>query len=156
MIRFHSQRRLYLDDFILILACLTLIASQSLFYVFTINPIFWEETLIPDPANLPKYLASVSNDPGVIYRRIVRFQKMVFAWLVLTWSSIFAVKICFLLFFYQIIKRLQRFILAWKVIVGITIFIWVFCTCAGIIGCPHFGRRTSKSALPPPTQFCSL
>ena len=154
--QFRSQRRLYLDDFILILACLTLIASQILLYVFTIDAMFRQESIFPYPTNLPKLLASVSNSPEVVYRQKLKFQKILFACLALTWTSIFAVKICFLLFFYPIIKRLQRFMLAWKVMFGIIICIWVFCTFQGAISCPNFSLRASKSALPSPAQSCSL
>ena len=155
MIRFHSQRRLYPDDFILILGCLNLIASQTLLHVLTIDVIFWMEgrNLDPNPQNL---LASVFNDPELLYRRVVKIRKMLFPCFALTWTSIFAVKICFLLICYQIISRIQRFIIAWKIIFGLTLVIWIFCICGFVISCPHFGLHVCKSALPPPTQFCSL
>lgn len=141
-IRYHSQRQLQPDDYVLIFACLTLIASQIMLYIPNIDDIYWIEALILYPS--PQILASISKDPEAFYRRISKLQRMQFSSFALTWTSIFAVKICFLLFFHQMITRLQRWILAWRVIFGITIFFWALCICAIFINCPLFGPTACK------------
>lgn len=141
-IRYHSQRQLQPDDYVLIFACLTLIASQIMLYIPNIDDIYWIEALILYPS--PQILASISKDPEAFYRRISNLQRMQFSSFALTWTSIFAVKICFLLFFHQMITRLQRWILAWRVIFGITIFFWALCICAIFINCPLFGTTACK------------
>lgn len=120
-------------------ACLTLIASQIFLYVLTIDAIFREKARARNSS--PLNFASVSNYPEVIYLQVIKIQRMLVPCWTLIWTSIFAVKICFLLFFYQIIIRLQNFMRAWKVIFGITIFIWAFCICEFAIDCPYFDQR---------------
>lgn len=141
-IRYHFQRKLQADDFVLMIACLTLTASQIMLYVPSIDDIYWMEALILDHS--PQILVSISKDPEAFYRRISKLQRMQFSSFALTWTSIFAVKICFLLFFHQMITRLRRLILAWRVIFGVTIFFWVLCICAVFINCPLFGPTACK------------
>ena len=149
-IRYRSQRQLQPDDFVLMFACVTLTASQIMLYIPQgIDDMYWIQALILGPS--PQILASISRDPEAFYRRISRLQRMQFSSFALTWTSIFAVKICFLLFFHQMITRLRRLILAWRVIFGITLLFWALCICAIFINCPHFGLTAGKQALPPPT-----
>lgn len=126
-------------------ACLTFLASQILLYV-KVEDVFGVETRINDLN--PLNLAFIIKNPEAFYRQIVKVQKIMFACFALTWTSIFAVKFCFLLFFYQMITRLRRLILAWRVIFGITILFWAFCTSEIYISCPHFGLPACKSTRP--------
>lgn len=148
VIRFHSRGKLLPDDFVLMFACSTFIASQSLLYILKIEDIYFVGGLAFESRS-PQNLALISEDPLAFYRRVFKIQRIEFSSLTLTFTSIFAVKICFLLFFYEMITRLRRFILAWKVIFGITILFWAMCTCAIIISCPHFSPNISKSAMLP-------
>lgn len=141
-IRYHSQKKLQPDDYVLMFACLTLIASQIMLYIPYIDDIYWIEALIIHPST--QILASISEDPEAFHRKISSLQRMQFSSFALTWTSIFAVKICFLLFFHQMITRLRRWILAWRVIFGITIFFWALCICAIFINCPHYGPTACK------------
>lgn len=143
VIQFHSYRKLHPDDFILIFACLTFIASQTLLYIFAIPNIYW---LVEFSNNVtsPQTLALVIGDPGAIWRRFLKVQQTEAASTALTWTSIFAVKICFLLFFYPLITSHRKWVLAWKVIFGITILVWAFCISSSFIGCPHFGPSAGK------------
>lgn len=144
MIRFYFQRKLHPDDFILVFACSTFIASQALLYVFKLENIYWLGALARDPMN-PQTLALMLGDSEAFYRRVAKVQWIDGSSLALTWTSIYAVKVCFLLFFYELIKRLPRLILTWKIIFGITIFFWAFCISGAFISCPHFGPSSSKS-----------
>lgn len=127
--RFHSLKKLHPDDFVLMFACSTFIASQAVFYIFLIKNLYCFAALAFEPMS-PQNLASQLEDPEAYYRRALTMQQMEFSSLGLTFASIFAVKICFLLFFYEMITRLRRLILAWKVIFGITIIFWAICICA--------------------------
>ena len=149
VIRFRSQRKLHPDDFVLMFACLTLIASQALLYILKIENLYWLREIGSEPMN-PHNLASILEDPEAFYRRVFKIQRMEDSSAALRWTSIFAVKICFLLFFYQLIIRIRRLILAWKVIFGITIFFWAYCICTIFISCPHFDRNIRKPTLPFP------
>lgn len=148
VIRFHFQRKLHSDDFVLLFACLSFIASQVLLYFLKIDEIYW---LIAVAFEFSQQTpALILEDPEAIYRRISMVQRMQTAIAILTWTSIFAVKICFLLFFHQMITRLQRLIVAWRVILGITIIFWAFCSFGYFISCSHFGQAACKSILPAP------
>ena len=103
-IRYHSQRQLQPDDFVLMFAGLALSASQIILYILNMDELYWIGALSLGPN--PQILVS---DPKAFYRRISKIQRMQYSSLILTWASIFAVKICFLLFFHQMITRLQRF-----------------------------------------------
>lgn len=144
VIRFQTQRRLMVDDYMLMFACLTLSAAQIILYMMMGNP-YWVEALVLDPS--PQTFALAIEDPNAFYHRILKSQLMADSFGVLTWTSIFAVKFCFLLFFHQIIIRMERLILAWKVVFGITLICWAFCVCSIFISCPYFSMEACKSAI---------
>ena len=152
VIRFHSHGKLHSDDFVLMFACLTSIASQTLLYILKIENFYWLIEISSDLAN-PKNLALILDDPDGFQRQGLKVQQIDASSTALTWATIFAVKICFLLFFYPLITRLRRLLLAWKVIFGITIFLGLFCIATIFISCPHFGPTSGKLALPPPDSF---
>ena len=116
---------------------------QALLYSTQIKDTYWVVAFAFEPMN-PQNLASLLEDPEAFYRRVSKIERMEYSSLALSFASIFAVKICFLLFFHEMITRLRRLILAWKVIFGITILFWALCTCAVFIGCPHFSPTSSK------------
>lgn len=149
VIQLHSQRKLLPNDFLLMFACSTFIASQALLYALKIENIYWlRATVMP---MTPQNLLLILEDPEPFYRQVVKFQRIENISVALTWTSICAVKISFLLFFYQLITRLRKLVLAWKVIFGVTILFWAFCMCALFINCPHINpTTTSTSALLPP------
>ncbi len=149
IIRIHSYGKLHLDDFVLLFACLTFIASQTLLYILEIQNLYWLMEIIHNITN-PQALALLIGDPGAIYLRFLKVQKTDAVSTALTWTSIFAVKICFLLFFYPLITSLfRKWVLAWRIIFGITILVGAFCISSGFIACPHFDPTASKLALPP-------
>lgn len=144
MTRVYFERKLHPDDFILVFACSTFIASQANLYVLNLENIYWLGALVQEPIN-PQTLVSILGDSEAFYRRVAKVQRIDSSSLALTWTSIYAVKVCFLLFFYGLIKRLPRLILTWKMIFGITIFFWAFCISGAFLCCPHFGPSSSKS-----------
>ena len=149
VIQLHSQRKLLRDDFVLMFACSTFIASQALLFALKIENIYWLSATVM-PMN-PQTLASMLEDPTAFHRQVVKFQQILNFSVALTWTSICAVKISFLLFFYQLITRLRKLILAWRVIFGVIILFWAFCICALFISCPHINPTSSStSALHPP------
>ncbi len=158
LIQFNSQRRLRPDDYILMFACATLIASQVLLYVLKIEVIYDNAQSIKDPAtrNILFSTSDVAADGSnaeVLRRSALNLQPILFSSLALSWTCIYAVKICFLLFFYQLLTRLRRWILAWKIIFAITIVFWAYCASAVFIGCPKFTKLACTSSFLPPPLF---
>ena len=148
VIQFHTYRKLHRGDFVMMVACLTFIASQILLYTSVIQNIYWFVEISYNVTN-PQILAMITGDPGALWRRFLNVQQIEVASTVLTWTSIFAVKICFLLFFYPLITSHRKWLLAWKVIFGLTILVGAFCISSSFIACPHFSRAARKLALPP-------
>ena len=159
MIRFRFQRKLRFDDYVLLFACLCLIASQVLLYILKVDNLYWfavtmfesslQQTSSPDVLIFGKEKEKEKEDPAeAIYRRISFFQRMEVSMGILSWTCVFAVKICFLLFFHQMIATslLGKLIVAWRVILAITIIFWALCCSAFFISCSHFGAAAiSKS-----------
>lgn len=144
MIRYHFQKKLHSDDFVLMFACLTFIASQVLLYILKVDNVHRFGAVFFKPG--PQTTASIYEDPEALYRSLSKVQHMEYSIGILTWTSIFAVKICFLLFFHQMILRTRRLLVAWRVIFGITIIFWVLCSCGFFMSCPRFGQAACKSS----------
>lgn len=144
-IRIGQHRRVYSDDLVLLFGCVTLIAATIIIFVIT-DTIYWDEQLILDPS--PEVLtAALSPD---FFHRVLWYQQTVFSFITLTWTTIFAVKICFLLFFRQMVERLNGLILFWRVVLGITILSYCICACGVFISCSHFGLAACKAPYPRP------
>ena len=147
-------------------ASAALIASQVLLYVQKIDVIYNQTGRVLDPVSR-NILSSSSSSSSIvddggntnaqeIHRRAANLQQILFSSLALSWTCIYAVKICFLLFFHQLITRLRRWILAWKIIFAITIVFWAFSASAVFIGCPRFTKLACTSAIfPPPPPLLS-
>lgn len=148
VIQIHSYGKLHPDDFLLLFACLTFIASQTLLYTLQMKILYWLLEVGSNATNR-EAVALVIGDRGAAYsRRFLKVQRTDASSTSLTWASIFAVKICFLLFFYPLITRFRKWVLAWKVIFGITILAGALCISSSFIACPYFGPTACKLALP--------
>ena len=141
-IRYHFQKKLHSDDFVFMFACLTFIASQVLLYILKVDNVHRYGAVLFEPSL--QITASIYEDPEALYRSLSKIQHMEYSIGILTWTSIFAVKICFLLFFHQMILRIRRLVVAWRVVFGITIISWVLCSCGFFISCPRFGQAARK------------
>ena len=97
VVRVHSQRKLHPDDFVLMFACLTFIPSQVLLYILKIDNI---QSFGAVTFDLSPQTPALTNDlPETYYRQISKILRIEYSIGILTWTSIFGVKICFLLFF---------------------------------------------------------
>ena len=143
VIRIRSQGRLAPDDYMLIFACVTLIASTVLLFDVA-ETVYWDEALILDPSPATLAEAFLPTFPA----KIMHFQQKVFAYLSLTWTTIFAVKLSFLLFFRSMVDRVKKMELFWKVVFGITVVFYCYCAAAVYMGCSKFGLAACKFPLP--------
>lgn len=130
-----------LDDLMLIFACVTLTASIGL--LFSLIPtLYWDEELILNPGS---QALAMAGPPAPFLARVLFSQRMAYSFVVLTYATIFAVKICFLLFFFQMVDRLKKLMLFWKIVFGITLLFYCLCASVEFISCPHFGLASCKS-----------
>ena len=123
----------------LIFACTTLTAATVLLYIMV--PIMYLDMKILLNPSLE--LGSFQK-PGAV-EQAIWFQQMIYAFLSLTWTTIFGVKMCFLLFFWQMVNRLRSFMIYWRVVVAFTAVSYFICVFGSLIGCPKTGQESRKS-----------
>ena len=80
-------------------------------------------------------------------------QSVGYAYSVMIWVAIYAVKFCYLFFFRLLIDRLKGMALYWRITMGITALSSVFNICALFIACPYFGQRACELPGPFPSYF---
>lgn len=122
------------------MACASLIGANVL--LWTMIPSLYMADFIyinPTPATLRKLTAEPAYR-----RRTIWFRKMVTAFSALTWTAIYGVKLCYLLFFHLLVVRITRYLLIWKCIFVTTVILFVFCICCDYIGCPYFNIQVCK------------
>lgn len=139
ILRLCYQKRLAIDDGFLILA--TIIASISLgLYVNFMDSMYLIEAVTEGQLPLGTTLQTIKSEG-------LRLHKLSDIFLVLTWSTIFAVKFSFLFFFKALIKRVQSMEVFWRSIVAFTTITWMAGCAASIVGCPYFDERSCKLPL---------
>lgn len=141
MIRIRIQRRLHPDDFVLLFACVNLIASHSILY-YSLSDIYWGEDMALNTGPTINALGLTSEqvlDKTVFLRRILA------TYTTLNWTCIYAIKLCFLLFFHPMIRRLKGLVFIWKIILGITLLFYCYILSSSFIVCPYFGHKARES-----------
>lgn len=131
-LKLRNNRRLQTEDFFLFLACACLTISTALIYRLLSSGITIGESFA-DPDISPVPLKSVSS-----------YQREAYAFLGLTWGSIFSFKFSILFFFKQLINRLDRIIAFWRITMVITIISFLCCIISFLTVCPHFGISDRK------------
>lgn len=139
IIRGRVQKRLLVDDYVLLFGCSALIAAFTLVNVMY-EDINFDMFLVFGPA---EQVYQVSTSPD-FNSRILRFQKLSFSASILCWVTIFAVKISYLVFFRQMLDRLKRLMIYWRVTMGIVVVSGLFCICSVYISCPRFGLSSGE------------
>ena len=129
----RKHRRLFLDDATLLLACVALTTATALIFVFD-RAMYLDELMILDPA-----VARIEYVRPTFAADTLWLQRMLWAYTSMIWTTLFGVKICFLLFFRHMVERLGGLMTYWKVVVGLTLTVFVICLCGNAIGCPHIG-----------------
>lgn len=101
MVRFSVQKqRFQIDDGLLVLAFVFLLASQIIIYTKVVNPVFLMTAIQDEVAGVAIPL-NVLEIAEVYHRWTV-------ASLMISWCSISTVKLFFLIFFKRLIERLRR------------------------------------------------
>ena len=135
-IRLRYQKRLFVDDGFLFLAIVFLIASMVLLW-FQFDEMYLAEALVTNQDPPPKL-------PKNFFAQLIHFLKFSDAFLVLSWSSVLAVKFSFLFFFRSLIDRVPHMMYYWWTTVGITFCVWAFGCGAVFAPCPYFDFRLGE------------
>ena len=137
-LRLRYQKRLFVDDAFVFFAEICLCASFGLLYA-SADSTYLEEALLIRP--------KVAEIPPDFLHRLLSLHALNTAFLILTYTSIFAVKFSFLLLFRVLVRRVQKLVNFWWMAVAITTIAWIVCTVGLILICPYFGARASKFIL---------
>ena len=137
-IRLQSQKRLQLDDYLLIFAFICLTAATVLLYIGTSVIYFIEEVTLNGIG------ATQAVGMAVFLQRLVYYQKINWAYLALSWTTIFFVKFAFLSFFRPLVDRLPSMHMYWRIVVGFTALVFAFAVCDAFIVCPQLGLEACK------------
>jgi len=134
ILQIKLYRRLHVDDYFLLLACICVTAGTVLGYI-DVGNLFWSEDLSLNPTRLDSLL--VSEDDFV--NRVNAYKRLSYAYPALLWTAIFAVKFAYLVFFRQLVARLRPLIIYWRVILTITIISFPVCIVSIYLGCEKWG-----------------
>ena len=132
------NRGFYLDDCMLLVGCMCLIAQTILLSEMTPNLYLFQ------PLQSTK-ISSLFNVPADISERWAWFEKCNYAFIAVAWTTIFSIKFSFLFFFRRLIDRLKGFIVYWRVVVAFNIVAWALSVCHPFISCPRFDLSAGKS-----------
>ncbi|KAI3341145.1 hypothetical protein F4824DRAFT_516336 [Ustulina deusta] len=128
------RRRVCLDDIILVVGFLSLIAATVIFYerartLYLIFGLSRNDEIITLIA---------SQEISTVYNQL----NWSFGYTTTLWTTIFSVKLCYFVFFRTLMPlRLVRY---YWVAVALTITAWIYLVLQPLISCPYFGESSSK------------
>lgn len=148
MIRIQVHRRLQPDDFMLLFACVALIAANVILY-YMLSDLYWDEELLLNP-----HWASVASTLTTeqLIDMVLLTRKTILSYVALSYTSIYGVKLCFLFFFRQLIDRVKRLVVIWKISLGFTVVSYCVTVSSYFMTCTHYDYRVGKS--PWPSVIC--
>lgn len=133
-LRLKQHGRLFFDDLFLLIACIFLTAATIITY-----HVSW--------ALYVPYSDFTLFHPNDLKRRVIWFQKMVFAYISLTWVVIFAVKLSFMYFFRALVDRLVNMVIYWRIVLGVIVVSFAVCVSEAAMECPHFDISSGMSPI---------
>ena len=127
IIRLRVQKRLHLDDHLLLFSCVCLTAATAVLY-HGISTVY----SVQESSNIP-------TDEAHVLQLIAFIQRVSWSFNALSWASIFAIKFAFLSFFGPLVDRLPSTHRYWKVVIILTAMISPIAILDDIIACPKLG-----------------
>ena len=137
-------KRLQLDDWLLILACVCLTAATA-FLLYATPTVYLIEATSLNPMGLFGGGGAGIKDLNTLLVKLNFFARFNWIYLILTWTTIFAVKFGFLSFFRTLVLRLPGIYMYWRIVVAITVVVYLFSLIDGVIACPHDGLVACRS-----------
>ena len=143
-IRIRARRNLYLDDYVVLAGVMCLCAATGLLYHYC-DYYFLSGALKRDPALF------VHLTPAQLKNLLKISTTYIHAFLAFIWTTIFAVKFSFLIFFKKLIERVTKIQTYYWIVVAITLISWPFLVVEPLILCHYFGAEARKTLLVPST-----
>ena len=147
VLQIRARRRLSVDDYFLVLACISLTVRTALGYT-NVGNIYFTQDLNLNPSLI---VSLISTDVDVA-ARIIAYQRLYYTYPALLWTTIFAVKFAHLAFFRQLVDRVRPLVIYWRFIVGTTIIAYPVCIISIYVACMEWGADAGQS-LPQNHQF---
>ncbi|KAI5919081.1 hypothetical protein F4810DRAFT_528487 [Camillea tinctor] len=135
-IRFRTQRRLSLDDYLLFIAAVFLIATTGMAYRLCDG--FYVSTAVQKDPTI--YFQITPQQANLVLQNSL--EENIF--LVFAWTATFFVKFSFLAFFKQMIWRLDRIQYYYWGVVALTVLSYMFLVSEAFILCHDFGIESLK------------
>ena len=132
-IRLRYQKSLAVDDAFLIFAVVCLIVALGLLFACT-SSMYMLEALITNDPN--------ATIPPDIFDQVEWFRKLSTAFLVLSFTAIFAVKFSFLFLFKALIRNVRKMKIYWWTVLVTTTAVWAFGVVEFFLPCPSFGPQS--------------
>ena len=139
ILQIKVHRRLYLDDYFLLFACVSLTAGTVLGYA-NVGNLYWSEELNYNPVYI-YYLFAEHVDVGA---HIDTYERLYYSYPALLWTSIFVVKFAYLAFFRRLIDRIIPLIKYWRIVSGISIVSLLICIISIYVSCVKWGLEADK------------
>ncbi|PWY92220.1 hypothetical protein BO70DRAFT_402066 [Aspergillus heteromorphus CBS 117.55] len=141
-IRLFTRRRLYIDDGFLSFAFATLCGGTVLGYL-RIYIVYLQFAVLQGDLAATEIVAS---DPGQHARQFAYN----LAYIVLLWTTVFAVKWCYLAFFHPLLVGMSRgFVFFYWFTIGASVVAWILSVAvAPVIPCPYVGMTAVMKCFP--------
>ncbi|KAI1855548.1 hypothetical protein JX266_000413 [Neoarthrinium moseri] len=137
VIRIWSRRRIFLDDGILTLSFVCLVAATAIFYRRA-RVIYMVFALLRGDA-----VASLiaSQEIADVFDQM----NWSFSYITFLWTAIFMVKLCYFAFFHTLIRSMPKALTRYYWIsFSITTTAWVYLVLQQLVVCPYFGSNSFK------------
>lgn len=134
ILQIKIYRRLHVDDYFLLLACICITASTILGYTKT-GDLYWTEDLLLNPSRLSSLVTSEED----FINRANAYKRLSYAYPAFLWAAIFAVKFAYLTFFRRLVSRLRPLVIYWRLVLTITIISFLVCIISVYVGCLEWG-----------------
>ncbi|KAL9124081.1 MAG: hypothetical protein Q9217_006554 [Psora testacea] len=143
VLQIKTHRRLYIDDYFLIFACVCLTVSTVLGYA-KVGDLYWSQQVNYNPTHV-YYLLMEHVD---IASHITAYQRLYFSYPAFLWAAIFSIKFGYLAFLRRLLQRIKPLIICWRIVVAVTIVSLPVCIASIYLGCMKFGLDAASCAQP--------
>ena len=151
LLQLGVHRRLYLDDWLLILAISSLSASTAIGYL-KVGVLYWEQELNYNETRCVELLAMhVNNGAG-----ITSSGQLAYIYSTFLWISTFAVKFAYLAFFRRLVERIKPLMCYCRIIIAITMMAFTVCIISLCVPCTKCKREARKSTNMPNLKMLIL
>jgi hypothetical protein len=148
VVRFKTRRRLFIDDYFILIAVPCAIASGALVHVMGDGLYLYRSITVPNPVVSLNF-----EEIGIL----LPVSTYTLSFVETSWTAIFCVKFSFLALFHGLIKNISRRLVTYFwCVVGFTILSWAFLLTESPILCAYYGEDSLKCLNDNGVKYTSL